>query len=107
MHQNSPEPVTLQFAIIPVQILKGPLNSPMERAERSRWPGQAPSFLRSEGEPLTFCFCLNAMSSSVITFSPFLGALRGFALPPSRPGMLSDCWEAQGVDPSFLHWMTL
>jgi hypothetical protein len=33
-----------------------------------------------------FCFALKATSSSVISLAAFLGAFKGLALPPSRPG---------------------
>lgn len=35
----------------------------------------------------SFCFCLNALSSSSISLACFLGCFRGFFLPPSRPDM--------------------
>ena len=46
-------------------------------------------FLKELDYAPAFCFSLNAISSSSISFFSFLGALRGFAFPPEQKSLVS------------------
>lgn len=51
-----------------------------------------------------FCFSLNAISSSSSSFFPFLGALRGFALPPRRD-LIVNVWILHGTTARRKRWI--
>merc|ERR1711915_1038966 len=71
---------TRQDHFLPLFLMPPPVKGPFP---------EALAFISASFLASSFCFCLKAISSSSISLFSFLGAFKGFFLPPSRPDIVT------------------